>query len=122
MMKKSMISVGLIIAVVLSFSTSVFAAYNFSSQSYYISSGSIEFGHGVIANTGTYRDDLKIDLYRGTTLVATKTITLSPGEWLYPGSTTTPLITLATNQPAGQYRYVLSASGSWNVKAYAENW
>ncbi|MEC0092158.1 hypothetical protein [Paenibacillus macquariensis] len=116
-MKKTVSFLCIMLAIVLSFTTTAFAAFNYSSPSYTISSGTIKFGNGVIVNTGKYRDDLTIRLYQGTKLVSTKTITLNPQESIYPGAVSTPLITLATNQPAGDYSYTLSSSGSWHVMA-----
>ncbi|WP_238187765.1 hypothetical protein [Paenibacillus sp. L3-i20] len=122
MMKKSMISITLIIAIVLSFSTSVFAAFSYTSPFQTLSAGTIKFGNGVIVNTGKYRDDLKIDLYRGTTYITSKTITLNPGQSYYPDTPSSPApFILATGQPAGQYRFVLSASGSFHVMSSLYN-
>ncbi|MBH5318863.1 hypothetical protein I6N90_13745 [Paenibacillus sp. GSMTC-2017] len=116
-MKKSLASISLMVVIILSLATTVFAAFSYSSPNYNLAGGTVKFGNGVIVNTGKYRDDLKINLYRGTTLVATKTITLNPGQWIYPGTGTTPELILATGLPAGQYRYELSAWGSWHVMA-----
>lgn len=116
-MKKGIFSLSLVLVMLLSFAATAFAAFSYTSPNVTISSGTIKFGHGVIVNTGKYRDTLTINVYRGNTFVASKQITLNPQEWTYPGSTTTPLLTIATGQPAGEYRYMLSAPGSWHVMA-----
>ncbi|MBH5319873.1 hypothetical protein I6N90_18910 [Paenibacillus sp. GSMTC-2017] len=120
-MKKSMISITLIIAIVLSFSTSVFAAFSHTSGNYNLAGGTIKFGQGIISNGSNYSDTLTIKLYRGNTLVSINTISLNAKQWIYAGVGTTPNIVLATNQPAGVYRYELSAYGSWQVLAQIHN-
>ncbi|OAB41706.1 hypothetical protein [Paenibacillus glacialis] len=120
-MKKTVSSLCIMLVIILSFTTTAFAAFSESSPSRTLTSGTIKFGYGVIVNTGKYRDDLTIKLYRGDQLISTKTITLNSQEWIYPGSVTTPLITLATDQPAGDYRTVISSSGSWHFLASLTN-
>ncbi|MBH5318864.1 hypothetical protein I6N90_13750 [Paenibacillus sp. GSMTC-2017] len=118
-MKKSFSLIVIMLAAVLSFSTNAFAAFSVTEPSVNLSGGTIAYGYGVIVNTsvGNHHDDLTIKLYRGNTLISSTNVHLWNGAWIYPGSTTTPLIVLATGQPAGNYHVVLSASGDWNVKA-----
>ncbi|HEY2492554.1 MAG TPA: hypothetical protein VGI33_06555 [Paenibacillus sp.] len=120
-MKKTVSSLCIMLAIVLSFTTTAFAAFSYSSPNFTLSSGTIKFGSGVIVNTGKYRDDLTIKLYQGNKQISTKTITLNPQEWIYPGTGSTPEIILATGQPAGVYTYVLSGTGSWHVMAGITN-
>ncbi|MFD0588805.1 hypothetical protein ACFQZE_12460 [Paenibacillus sp. GCM10027627] len=120
-MKKSVSLIVIMLAVVLSFTTTAFAAFSYNSGNITLSGGTIKLGQGVISNSGTTYDTLTVKLYRGTTLVSIKTITYAPGQWTYPGYAGAPEIILATGQPAGQYRYELSASGNWHVLAGIHN-
>ncbi|GGG70471.1 hypothetical protein [Paenibacillus radicis (ex Gao et al. 2016)] len=127
-MKRAFISVLLVVALLVSFAPSVFAAFSYTSPVYNLSGGTIYFGNGVIVNTGQYHDTLTVNVYKKecttssassctNVWVGSKTISLASQQYTYPGASGAPLIPIVTGTTAGQYFYTLSASGSWHVMA-----